>query len=153
MVQACIAALTICILAVMSIRANGRFKDEDRLPMQWSLDKSVNWTAPRPLALALTPVLAAIILSATVALTISVKPKAGQEGLKVPTISLHCASVHRSARAAPVAHHKLSSSKELESAFHPELTLRESGCCRFILCHRALVAILPSLRFYAQQKP
>src|SRR3954454_516338 len=86
MVQACIAALTICVLAVMSIRANGRFKDEDRLPMQWSLDKSVNWTAPRSVALAFTPVLAAIILSATVMLTISVRPKPGQEGLEVPAI-------------------------------------------------------------------
>src|SRR6476619_5668660 len=86
MVQACISALTICILAVMSIRANNRFKNEDRLPMQWSLDKSVNWTAPRPLALALTPGLAAIVLSATVMLTISAKPRPGQEGLEVPMI-------------------------------------------------------------------
>jgi hypothetical protein len=86
MVQACIAALTICILAVMSIRANGRFKDEDRLPMQWSLDKSVNWTAPRAVALAFTPVLAALVLSATVVLTMSGKPKPGQEGLELPTM-------------------------------------------------------------------
>jgi hypothetical protein len=86
MVQACIAALAICILAAMSIRANRRFKDEDRLPMQWSIDKSVNWTAPRGFALAFTPVLAAIVLSATTALTVSVKPKPGQEGLEVPTM-------------------------------------------------------------------
>jgi hypothetical protein len=87
MVEACIAALAVCVLAVMSIRANGRFKAEDRLPMQWSLDNSVNWTAPRRVALAFTPVLAAIILSATVVLTLSVKPKPGQEGFEVPTIA------------------------------------------------------------------
>lgn len=86
MLAASIAALAVCVLAVMSILANGRFKNEDRLPMQWSLDRSVNWTAPRPVALALTPILAAIVLSATVALTIYTAPRPGQEGLQIPAI-------------------------------------------------------------------
>jgi hypothetical protein len=86
MIQACIAALAICVLGVMSIRANRRFKDEERLPMQRSFDRSVNWTAPRAIALAFTPILAALILSATVALTVFVKPRPGQEGFEVPTM-------------------------------------------------------------------
>jgi hypothetical protein len=81
-----IAALAVCVLGVMSIRANGRFKNEDRLPMQWSLDRSVNWTAPRRVALAFTPVLAAIVLSATVALTIYSTPRPGQGGLEIPAM-------------------------------------------------------------------
>jgi hypothetical protein len=86
MLPASIAALAVCALAVMSIRANRRFKEEDRLPMQWSLDRSVNWTAPRPVALSFTPVLAAIVLSGTIALTIYSTPKPGQEGLEAPII-------------------------------------------------------------------
>ena len=85
MIQACIAALTICVLAAMSIRANRRFRNEDRLPMQWSFSGSVNWTAPRAVALAFTPVLAAVVLLATVSLTTFLQPRPGQEGLVIPT--------------------------------------------------------------------
>ena len=85
MIQASIAALTICVLAGMSIWANRRFKNEDRLPMQWSLSGSVNWTAPRAVALAFTPVLAAIVLLATVALTTFLQPRPGQAALVIPT--------------------------------------------------------------------
>lgn len=86
MIQACIAAITIGVLVLMSVRANQLFKDEDRLPMQWSIDGSVNWTAPRPIALAFTPTLAAIILPATAALTTVLKPRPGQEGLVIPAL-------------------------------------------------------------------
>ena len=53
--------------------------------MQWSFSGSVNWTAPRPIALAFTPVLAAVILLAAVAGTLFLKPISGQEGFEVPT--------------------------------------------------------------------
>lgn len=86
MVQACLAAFAIFVLAAMSLRANRRFRDEDRLPMQWSLSGSVNWTAPRPIALAFTPLLATVILLAAVAGTIFLKPRSGQEGFEVPTV-------------------------------------------------------------------
>ena len=52
------------MLALMSVAANRRFRDRDRLPMQWSLDRKVNWSAPRPIALAFTPALAAVVLIA-----------------------------------------------------------------------------------------
>ena len=88
MIQACIVAITIGVLVLMSVRANRRFKREDRLPMQWSIDGSVNWTAPRPIALAFTPALAAILLSATAVLTTVLKPRPGQEGLVIPALGL-----------------------------------------------------------------
>jgi hypothetical protein len=86
MLSAAIAILALAVLVWMSLVANARFKDQRQLPMQWSLTGSVNWTAPRPLALAFTPVLAALCLSATVALAIFVPPRPGQEGLVIPTI-------------------------------------------------------------------
>ena len=55
-----IAAAAVALLAAMSLHANARFRGERRLPMQWWLDGSVTWTAPRPVALAFTPVLAAL---------------------------------------------------------------------------------------------
>ncbi len=86
MVQAYLAALAVFALLAMSLRANRKFKDEDRLPMQWSFSSSVNWTDPRPIALALTPVLATVILLAAVASTLVLEPRSGQEGFEVPTI-------------------------------------------------------------------
>ena len=56
MIQSIIALIAIGLLIRMSVRANARFREEVRLPMQWALDGSVNWTAPRGLALALTPI-------------------------------------------------------------------------------------------------
>jgi hypothetical protein len=86
MTQACIAALTLIALTVMSLRANQRFIRERRLPMQWSLSGSVNWTAPRLLALAFTPVLAAVVLTAATITSITIAPRPGQAGEVVPAI-------------------------------------------------------------------
>jgi cytochrome bd-type quinol oxidase subunit 2 len=87
MIQAFIAALAIIVLVTMSLRANRRFANEDRLPMQWTLDGSVNWTAPRWIALSLTPTLAAIILLATVILTTVQRPRPDQEAFVIPTLA------------------------------------------------------------------
>lgn len=86
MIEATVAILAIAMLASMSLMANARFRNERRLPMQWSLSGSVNWTAPRPLALAFTPVLAALCLSATAASAVLLQPRPGQEGLVVPAL-------------------------------------------------------------------
>jgi hypothetical protein len=40
-----------------------------RLPMQWSLSGKVNWTAPRLVALSLTPVLIGVVMLSVVLLT------------------------------------------------------------------------------------
>lgn len=87
MTQAFIAAIGIMVLLIMSLRANARFRSENRLPMQWSFSGSVNWTAPRPVALAFTPTLATIILVAAVASTLALTPRPGQEGFEVPMIA------------------------------------------------------------------
>jgi hypothetical protein len=79
-----IALVAVALLTAMSLRANRRFEMERRLPMQWWLDGAVTWAAPRRVALAFTPVLAAICLAAIVALTIFGKPRPGQEGLVIP---------------------------------------------------------------------
>lgn len=84
MIQALITALTVFILTVMSLRANGRFKDVHRLPMQFSLSGSVNWTAPRQMALAFTPALYSVVAVATSVL----RPRPGQEGVVVPTMAM-----------------------------------------------------------------
>lgn len=80
MIQSIIALIAIGLLIRMSFRANARFRKEVRLPMQWALDGSVNWTAPRGFALAMTPALASCSLSAIVAVTLFLTPRPGQEG-------------------------------------------------------------------------
>lgn len=86
MLQPLIAIVAVCVLAAMSVRANRRFSDTARLPMQWSTSGSVNWTAPRGIALAFIPVMAAMILAATVAITTYGTARPGQEGLEIPVI-------------------------------------------------------------------
>lgn len=92
-----IAVSTVTLLAAISQRANGRFKAEQRLPMQWWMDGSVTWTAPRPVALAFTPVLAALCLGAIVGLTVFGRTRPGQEHLVIPInvlIALFLLSFH-----------------------------------------------------------
>jgi hypothetical protein len=86
MVQSSIALIAAMVLIGMSLRANARFREETRLPMQWSVKGSVNWTAPRRLALAITPAFAICILAAAVVSTLTLEPRRGQEGFEVPVI-------------------------------------------------------------------
>ncbi len=88
MFQAFIAVVGVFTLIMMSLRANRLFAKERRLPMQWSFSGAVNWTAPRHLALALTPLLATFVLSASVLSTIVFEPRRGQEGFEIPAILL-----------------------------------------------------------------
>ena len=76
------------LLVGLSVRANARFRQEDRLPMQWSFSGSVNWTAPRLLALSLTPALAICILTLSAAMMRVSEPRPGQEGFEVPVLVL-----------------------------------------------------------------
>jgi hypothetical protein len=87
MIELSIALSFILILSFASLRADQQFRCEDRLPMQWSVTGKVNWTAPRRIALAFTPVLATVILTA-VALSVSLSgdPRPGQEGLGAPVV-------------------------------------------------------------------
>jgi hypothetical protein len=84
MVHIAIAVLTLAVLVAMSAKANRRFKEEARLPMQWSLNGSVNWTAPRIVALAFSPVLGTACLLWIAAMAAYSQPRAGQEHLGIP---------------------------------------------------------------------
>jgi hypothetical protein len=95
MTQALVVAVVVlgavALLTAMSLRANRRFERRSRLPMQWGLDGSINWTAPRKVALAFTPVLAAICLMLVGVAAAFVKPRAGQEDLVIPVV-IFCAA-------------------------------------------------------------
>jgi hypothetical protein len=75
------------VLIVLSLRANAAFRSEKRLPMQWSLSGSVNWTAPRSVALSFTPTLAICLLGFTAFMTTVSTPRPGQEGLGLPVLA------------------------------------------------------------------
>jgi heme/copper-type cytochrome/quinol oxidase subunit 3 len=83
-----VAIIFAVILAGLSVRANARFQQHERLPMQWSLAGTVNWTAPRALALALIPALGTGLLGFIALLALNVRPRAGQEGMVLPVTML-----------------------------------------------------------------
>lgn len=47
----------------LAARANAHFRQESTLPMQWSLSGTVNWSAPRLVALSPIPALGIICLT------------------------------------------------------------------------------------------
>lgn len=73
------AIVTILVMIRLSIGANTRLREFDRLPMQWSLTGKVNWSAPRAWALGFYPALAGILVLAVVALSHLASPRLGQE--------------------------------------------------------------------------
>lgn len=79
-----IALLFGMILCGLAIRANSRFRREDRLPMQWWLPGDVTWSAPRVLALGFIPALAIGVLTINAALAANLQPRPGQEGMVLP---------------------------------------------------------------------
>lgn len=86
MVMPIVSAIFIAILTLSARRANTRFRDESRLPMQWGITRAVNWSAPRPVALAVMPILAIGMLGFQVFMAMNVRPRAGQEGLVLPVL-------------------------------------------------------------------
>jgi hypothetical protein len=89
MVELLIVLSVVGILGVASIWADNRFSRHERLPMQWSFGGQVNWTAPRRIALAFTPTIAAVALGgATIAILLSGDPRPGQEGVGPPVLLL-----------------------------------------------------------------
>ena len=87
LINTAVVLSTVALLIAMSLRANRRFASQPRLPMQWGVDGSVNWTAPRKIALAFTPVLAAICLAPIAVAAAFVKPRTGQEDLITPGVA------------------------------------------------------------------
>ena len=88
MTQICITIAALALMIILSIRANRQYAHAPRLPMQWSLTGSVNWTLPRRYALAFMPILAGIILPLATMGTLTLTPRPGQEGLEIPVIAL-----------------------------------------------------------------
>jgi len=86
MMTVIITSAFVLITCALAHRADLRFRNEDRLPMQWGFGGQVNWSAPRRFALALMPVLATAILGFFAVMALSVPARAGQEGLVLPVL-------------------------------------------------------------------
>lgn len=74
----------VVVICILAYRANARFRSAPRLPMQWGLTGKVNWSAPRPVALAFMPVLATALLGFVTIMAMTVPPRSGQEHLVLP---------------------------------------------------------------------
>jgi len=74
------------VMIWLALHANARFSGERRLPMQWWLNGEVTWYAPRRIALAFIPTLAIIVFALYVALSLTTKPRAGDEKLVIPAM-------------------------------------------------------------------
>ena len=66
-----IAILVIVMMLGFSGAAHVLLSPSSRLPMQWSTNGRVNWTARRSVALLFTPVLTAAVMLSTTVLTAS----------------------------------------------------------------------------------
>lgn len=81
---AIVSVIVVVALALLARRAEARLPGAARLPMQWGVTGRVTWTAPRRLALAFMPVTAGVLMGFVTILTMTVPPRAGQEGLVLP---------------------------------------------------------------------
>lgn len=100
-----ITILTVAVLAGASLWASARYRTVARLPMQWSLTGRVIWSAPRGIALSLTPLLAALIMGAITILTAQAPDDSGTMTALVVTAvafafahALHLGLISRSLR-------------------------------------------------------
>ena len=83
-----VATVFVSVICILAYRANTRFQNEARLPMQWGFTGQVNWSAPRRVALSFMPILAVALLGFFTIMSINASPKAGQEGLVFPILVL-----------------------------------------------------------------
>ena len=81
-----VSAVFVVILSALAYRANIRFRNESRLPMQWGITGAVNWSAPRSVALAFIPILSIGVLGFQVLMALNVPARAGQEALVFPVL-------------------------------------------------------------------
>ena len=86
MVLVTIGSAFAAVMIWLALRANTRFSGERHLPMQWWLNGEVTWYAPRRLALAFIPTLAIIVFALYVGLSLTTKPRAGDEKLVIPAM-------------------------------------------------------------------
>jgi len=88
MAESLIVIATLFILFLIWKRASFRFRENARLPMQWTFGGRVTWTAPRRIALAFIPVLAIVVLACALASSFLVEPRQGQEDAVVPAFGI-----------------------------------------------------------------
>lgn len=87
-----VSVIVALVMIGSSMRANARFRQEKKLPMQWRLSRSeplassVNWSAPRVLALSFTPFLAICVLGLFNVAAMTLTPRPGQEGMLLPSL-------------------------------------------------------------------
>jgi len=87
-----VSAIFALVMVGLSVRANARFRQEKRLPMRWMLSRSnplsdtVNWSAPRVLALSFTPSLGSGVLGLFDDGAMTLTPRPGQEGMLLPSL-------------------------------------------------------------------
>lgn len=58
-----VSSITVLVLAAMSLAFARRVPPGMKLPMQWGLKGLPTWSAPREIALSITPLLAAVTLT------------------------------------------------------------------------------------------
>lgn len=81
-----VSAVFVTTIIVLACWANRRFRSERRIPMQWGITGAVNWSAPRPVALAFMPILAMGVLGFQVYMASTVPARAGEEVRVFPVL-------------------------------------------------------------------
>jgi len=69
-----VSSITVLALAAMSLALARRVPAETRLPMQWGIKGLPTWSAPRDIALSITPLLAAFTLTPFTLASLWVEP-------------------------------------------------------------------------------
>src|SRR3546814_10008934 len=83
------------VMIVLSVRANTRFRKEQKLPMQWMISRSqplsstVIRSAPRVIALGFVPFLGITVPSLFAIGATTLTPRPGQEGMLLPRSEEH----------------------------------------------------------------
>src|SRR3546814_16111736 len=92
MIVIILAAAIGLTMIVLSVRANSRFRQEQKLPMQWMLSRSrplsstVIWSAPRIFALSLIPALAILVLVLFALGSFTLTPWPGHARTMIPSL-------------------------------------------------------------------
>lgn len=90
-----VTGITVLALAAMSLAFARRVPAGMKLPMQWGLDRKPTWSAPRGIALAITPLLAAFTLTPFSLASLWVEPDERLEfRLVLALVSLAYIAVH-----------------------------------------------------------
>jgi hypothetical protein len=82
-----IVIVIVIVMIAISVWANSRLREYDRLPMQWSLSGKVNWTAPRVIGLSFFPMLAVIMVLTLSLLSQRLPYRPGHDAYAIPLVA------------------------------------------------------------------